>query len=136
MKVVIRGKKNGAVALSIISNLFLYVGLPLIIIGVFNGDWELVIPGLVFLVLGIILGILGGVVDTTPEERKYNAYLKWQSKMEKNGWTREILQSSTQKAIEYYRLRPENITLQYIKNVNPQAAQYIENGTIQESHKS
>lgn len=126
MKVVIRGKTGGAIALSIISNIFLYVGLPLIIIGLFNGEWEMVIPGSVFLVIGIILGFLGIVIDTTPEERKFNDYLKWQKRMEKDGWTKELLQGSMQKSIEYYRLRPERNTFYYVTSCNKQASQYIQ----------
>ena len=126
MKVVIQGKTGGTIALSIISNIFLYAGMAVMIIGLCNGDWEAAISGAIFLVIGVILEVLRAKIDTTPEERKYNDYLKWQKRMEKDGWTRELLQGSMQKSIEYYRLRPERNTFYYVTSCNNQASQYIQ----------
>lgn len=74
----------------------------------------------------LIICIIGGIAFTAWAEHinDKKIFKLWIKDLEKKG-VREIVASSTEQAIALYNANPGKMTLNYIKNVNPQAARLI-----------
>lgn len=120
MKFTFYKKSGGATVLSFLGGVLLLMGVVTAVSSlVSRKDYETIPVGVVMVVLGVAFQIWA---DNMAEKK---AFRKWKAQMIEAG-AAQSMAIDTQYAIDRYQEFPSNLTLQWIRELNPQAYQYLQ----------
>ena len=94
-------------------------GYGIAVSGILVAIGENVIAGILMITWGVALSFLASVIS---ERKKFS---EWKKQVKKGGYT-SVIQNNIQGAIQVYNTYPCKKSLEYIRTLNPQAAELIE----------
>lgn len=104
---------------SFLASICSMLGYGIAVCGILVAIGENVIAGIVMIAWGMALSFLASSIS---ERKKFS---EWKKQIKKGGYT-SVIQNSIQGAIQVYNTYPCKKSLEYIRTLNPQAAELIE----------
>lgn len=119
-----------ATVISFLSSIFGMFGIVMAVLGLFDGEFEMVLAGLLFFaVFGLGGTMLAKAIGTRKANKKW-----WKETIRKQGWEAQ-LPHSVDVCFKVYNANPNQWTLNQIQKWNPGAAAQIRQALAQQTAK-